>query len=886
MIDNRWYLLEKELIEKEFSTSLTEGLSRDEAAKRLERYGYNEVAQRAGKTVMQMYIDQFRDFMIIILIVAAIISGLLKEFTDAAVILFIVILNAVMGVIQENKAEESLAALKKMAAPNAKVLRDRCYEIMPSVQLVPGDIVILKAGDLVPADMRLTEASNLKVQEAALTGESVPVEKDTKPLSKKNIPLGDRTNMVYSGSAIAYGRGAGIVIGTGMDTEMGKIADMIQSAGETETPLKRRLQALGKTLGIAVLLICAMIFIVGVAHGRDLFEMFLISVSLAVAAIPEGLPAIATIVLAIGVQRMVKRNAIIRRLPSVETLGSATVICTDKTGTLTQNKMTVQRVYYGNSLYDANSKTVDNHDKEQLNPLITAGVLCNDSKLKEEHGCGIVLGEPTETALVEFGLRAGINKDVLEAVQPRVDEVPFDSKRRLMTTVHAFEEHYRVYTKGAVEELMKRSCSILDQGQVIRLDGHHRDAILKANEEMARGAMRVLGIAYRDIDILSRGCGERVYEKDLIFIGMVGMIDLPRPEAKEAVALCNRAGIKPVMITGDHSDTAVAIARDLGILTEENEGITGERLDDLNDDELREKVPHLSVYARVSPEHKVRIVKAWQSRGQIVAMTGDGANDAPALKVADIGAAMGVVGTDVAKEASDMVLTDDNFATVVAAVEEGRTIFVNILKAIQFLVSCNVGEILTLFVATMFNWQQPLLPVHILWVNLVTDSLPALALGMDPGEKDIMDKKPRDPKQNIFNKGMIIRITYQGITIGILTLLAFAIGSQRSLETGRTMAFMVLVLSQLAHSFNVRSNRLSIFKVGLSSNKFLLGAVAISIALTFIIVEIPFLASVFTFTALHRKEWAAVGLLTLMIVVVVEIAKLLRFNTTAKEYTQ
>lgn len=883
MANLEWYTLEKEAVEKELSTSLSKGLDDKEAAERLERYGYNEIEQKKRKTIFQMYIDQFKDFMIIILIIAAVISGLLGELTDAVVILMIVILNAVLGVVQENKAEESLAALKRMAAPNAKVLRGSRHDIIPARMLVPGDIVILETGDLVPADIRITKALNLKIQEAALTGESVPVEKDESPLSRKNVPLGDRVNMGYSGSLVTYGRGEGIVVGTGMDTEVGKIAKMIQSVEEVETPLKKRLQILGKVLGIAALAICAVIFIVGVAYGKEIFEMFLTSVSLAVAAIPEGLPAIATIVLAIGVQRMVKRNAIVRRLPSVETLGSATVICSDKTGTLTQNKMAVEKLFYNSRVYRANMDTEPLDYSEHLRLLVTTGVLCNDSKLKETDEGVIALGDPTETALVDLGLKVGINKEQLEAGQPRVDEVPFDSKRKLMTTVHALESRYRVYTKGAVEELLKISDSILLDGKVVKLEQQHRDTILKTNEEMARDAMRVLGMAYKDIQDLSRGSGEQVYENGLIFIGMTGMIDPPRPEAKEAVTLCKRAGIKPVMITGDHSVTAVAIARDLGILTEGEEAVTGAELEDISDQDLEERVDRISVYARVSPEHKVRIVKAWQARGQIVAMTGDGVNDAPALKIADIGAAMGIVGTDVAKEASDMVLTDDNFATVVAAVEEGRTIFANILKAIQFLLSCNVGEILTLFVATMLNWYEPLLPIHILWVNLVTDSLPALALGVDPAEKNIMDRKPRNPEKNIFDKGMITRIIYQGIMVGALTLAAFVYGSQRSLETGRTMAFTVLALSQLVHAFNVRSNKQSAFKAGLLSNRYLLGAVVLSSLLVFAVLEIPFLASVFKVTALKAAEWKMVGVLSLAPVVVVEVVKLLGLNTAGGE---
>ncbi len=884
MANSEWYTLEKEVVEKQLSTSLVRGLSEGEAEKRLERHGYNEIEQKDRKSILQMYADQFKDFMIIILIVAAIISGLLGEMTDAVVILLIVVLNAVMGVVQESKAEESLAALKKMAAPNAKILRDGRHDIIPAKMLVQGDIVILETGDLIPADIRFFEDSNLKIQEAALTGESVPVQKDSSTLTRKDIPLGDRINMGYSGSIVTYGRGKGIVVETGMNTEVGKIAEMIQSAEEVETPLKKRLHALGKLLGVAALAICAVIFAVGILYGKEIFEMFLTAVSLAVAAIPEGLPAIATIVLAIGVQRMVRRNAIIRKLPSVETLGSATVICSDKTGTLTQNRMTVERVFYENALRDVNQGMGDISSRKQFELLVTVGVLCNDSKLKETDGEIISIGDPTETALVDLGLKADINKDALEANQPRVDEIPFDSERKLMTTVHSIESSCRVYTKGAVEELLGRSSRILLDGRVITLEDHHKNKILETNEEMAGKALRVLGMAYKDIDGISRQNKGEAYEANLVFIGMVGMIDPPRPEAREAVKLCKRAGIMPVMITGDHKITAVAIARDLGILSEGMEAVTGAQVENMSSQELEDRVWKIPVYARVSPEHKVRIVKAWQAQGQIVAMTGDGVNDAPALKIADIGAAMGIVGTDVAKEASDMVLTDDNFATVVAAVEEGRTIFANILKAIQFLISCNVGEILTLFVATMLNWAEPLLPIHILWVNLVTDSLPALALGVDPAEKNIMDRKPRDPRRNIFDKGMIRRIIYQGTMVGALTLTAFTIGAQRSLEVGRTMAFTVLALSQLTHSFNMRSNNQSVFKVGFASNKYLLGAVGISALLVLIVLEVPFLSSVFSLSALYTNEWMVVGALVLAPIVVVEIVKLLKLNTTSEEH--
>lgn len=869
-----WYTLSKEAVERKASTSLTAGLSDEEAMKRLEIYGHNEIRSRGRRTLLRMYVEQFNDVMIMMLITAAIISGFLRERVDAIVILLIVILNAIMGALQENKAENALAALKSMAAPKAKVLRKGSYDIIPAGQLVPGDVVILETGALVPADIRITEAFNLKIQEAVLTGESLAVEKHGDALAKNNVPLGERMNMGYSGSTVTYGHGLGIVVATGMETEMGQIAKMIQAADRLDTPLNRKLRALGKGIGLAVIGICVLMFLIGISYGRGILDMFVISVSLAVAAIPEGLPAIATIVLALGVQRMVKRNAIVRRLPSVETLGSATVICTDKTGTLTQNKMMVKGIFYNNEIHTLDEEGPSLTEKAHFELLVTAAVLCNDSKLRKSGGDIDILGDPTETALVDFGLKSGIYKDTLEAVQPRADEVPFDSKRKLMTTVHAFGGGYRVYTKGAVEEVLKISKGILIHGQTVELTDGRRDLVLAKSKEMAQRALRVLALAYKGIDTLESNNNSRTgYEGDLVFIGLLGLMDPPRPECKEAVSLCRRAGIKPVMITGDYSVTAIAIARDLGLLTDEGGVISGIQLDNMDDEELRAEVEHTSVYARVSPEHKVRIVKAWQSKGQVVAMTGDGANDAPALKTADIGAAMGIVGTDVAKEAADIILTDDNFATVVAAVEEGRIVFANIQKAIQFLLSCNVGEVLTLFVATMFNLPQPLLPIHILWINLVTDSFPALALGMEPAEGHIMDEGPREPGENIFDKTIIIRIIYQGIMIGVLTLAAYTVGSRRSPEVGRTMAFTVLGFSQLVHSFNMRSGDASVFRMGLMTNKYLLAAAALSASLMLVVFKSPFLASVFELTALSVKEQVITGLLALAPIVIVEAVK-------------
>ncbi|MDN5277808.1 MAG: P-type Ca2+ transporter type [Clostridiales bacterium] len=878
-----WHVLSKEEVEEKLSTSFLKGLSKDEVYRRLEQYGPNELEEKGRRTIFQMFLDQFKDFMIAVLIVAAIISGLLGEITDAIIILLIVVLNAVLGVVQENKAEQSLEALKKMASPTAKVIRNGMPDVIPASQLVPGDVVVLEAGDFVPADIRLIETSNLKIEEAALTGESVPVEKYSEKLEKEDIPLGDRVNMAYSGSIVTYGRGKGIVVGTGMNTEMGKIAEMIQTGEETVTPLQKRLEVVGKTLGTAALAICGVIFIVGILYGKEIFQMFLTSVSLAVAAIPEGLPAIVTIVLAVGVQRMARRNAIIRKLPAVETLGSATIICSDKTGTLTQNRMTVEQVYYNGQFLNVNKLERQDGLDDHLKLLITTGVLCNDTQIVMEGEKKKTIGDPTETALVQLGLKVGLDKDILDANMPRVDELPFDSERKLMTTVHKLENGYRVFTKGAPDRLILRCNRILLDGKVVDISDDHLQQIQKANDDMASRALRVLGMAYKDLDDLNYADKEKELENGLIFVGLVGMIDPPRPEAKEAIKICQRAGIKPIMITGDHKITAVAIARQLGILKSDEEAITGVELDRLSDEEFKERVKDFSVYARVSPEHKVRIVKAWQAWGEIVAMTGDGVNDAPALKIADIGAAMGKVGTDVAKEAADMVLTDDNFATIVAAVEEGRIIFANILKAIQYLLSCNVGEILVIFIATMLNWEEPLLPIHILWINLVTDSFPALALGMEPAERDIMDKKPRDPNARIFGRGMVRRIVYQGFLTGILTLTAFTIGLRDGLDVGRTMAFAALTFGELVHVLNVRSNKYSIFKIGFLTNRYVVGAMAISGLLQILVMTVPFLSDVFNVVSLNFKHWMWVAILALARLVVVEIVKLLGYNTTRDE---
>ncbi len=891
-MENEWYSLSKEDVEKAFDTNSLSGLSESQIAEKTKKNGLNEITSKKKKTVFKMLLEQFTDFMIIILLVAALISGIIgvqngEGVADSIIILVIVILNAIIGVAQELKAQKSLDALKNLSAPHCKVIRDGKMQNIESKYLVPGDLVSLETGDYVPADLRIVEAINLKIQESALTGESVPVDKFDGIIEARNVGIGDRTNCAFSSSLVTYGRGKGIVTSIGMNTEVGKIASMIQEVDESETPLKKRLEALGKTLGIAALCICILIFIVGAfIYKKEALSMFMTAVSLAVAAIPEGLPAISTIVLSIGVQRMVKRNAIIRTLPSVETLGSATVICSDKTGTLTQNKMTVEKIFYNDELFSSDEK-IHNMD-DHLNLLINSMILCNDTKIKEENGKLITLGDPTETALVDLGIKYNIIKTETENLYKRIEEIPFDSERKLMTTVHEKNGKYIAYTKGAVDELLARCTRIYINNQEIPLTDEYVEEISKVNYEMGSHALRVLAMAYKPLEILPSKDEIQSLESGLVFIGMVGMIDPARPEAKEAVEKCKNAGIKPVMITGDHKVTAVAIAKEIGILGENDTAITGAELEKMTQEELEKNVQKYAVYARVSPEHKVRIVKAWQSKGEVVAMTGDGVNDAPALKTADIGAAMGIVGTDVAKEAADVVLTDDNFATIVSAVEEGRRIYDNILKAVQFLLSSNIGEIITLFVATMLNWIEPLLPIHILWVNLVTDSLPALALAVDPAEKNIMNRKAKK-NNNIFSKGMIWRIIYQGIMIGGLTLLAFSIGcnfdyhNEALMPQAQTMAFAVLAVSQLVHVFNIRSNKDSIFKVKFKTNKTLLIANFVSFLLMLLVLEVPFLQEIFEIANLDLLHWLITIILAVAPLLIVEIFKLLKINTLKDE---
>ena len=932
-MEKQWFNKEVKDVEKELETDLKKGLNSSKVEAHKEKYGLNELQEKKKESLFKKFMAQFKDFSIIVLIIAAIVSGAVgiaegEGITDTIIILIVVLLNAVIGVVQESKAEKSLEALKKLSEHAAKVIRDGKEQVIPARELVPGDIVILETGDYVSADLRIIEAVNLKSQESSLTGESVPVEKETAPIEGSEIGIGDRVNMLFSSSLITYGRGKAIVVETGMNTEVGKIAGMLNETEKQETPLQRRLNSLGKTLGIAALAICAVIFVIGLLQGKGVIDMFMTAVSLAVAVIPEGLVAVSTIVLAIGVQKMVKKNAIVKKLPAVETLGSSTVICSDKTGTLTQNKMTVEKVFCNDVTVDiAKVETTDDFNK-----LVYNCMLCNDSRVLEN---GDLAGDPTETALVDMALKQDYEQSVYRE-NPRVEEVPFDSERKLMTTVNENNGKYTVYTKGGVDELLKICNSYLFKGEIRTNLDEYANWIRENNENMAKDALRVLAFGYKEMDHMPSKEEMKTIESGLTFIGMVGMIDPPREEAKKAVEKCKHAGIKTVMITGDHKVTAVAIAKKLGILENEDEALTGLELDKISDEQLTKDIRKYSVYARVSPEHKVRIVKAWQANGEVVAMTGDGVNDSPALKTSDIGCAMGKVGTEVAKEAADVILTDDNFATIVSAVEEGRRIYDNILKVIQFLISCNVGEVVVLLLATLFapaiaglfgisdiTMIQVLLPIHILWINLVTDTFPALALAFDPANKDIMNRKPIKKNEGIFTKGRTFRIIYQGAMIGLLTLAAFLIGlatpddklptmikyenqvisveeidnldevlanggeyiskEEIKVEIGQTMAFIVLAFSELVHVFNIRDNKNSIFKTGILGNSVLIWAVLASAFLMVIILAVPALRHVFSIPVLPIGNLIEVLALVLAPIVIVELFKLFKLNTAKDE---
>ena len=818
---------------KELRTSLEAGLSSQEAQQRLGQYGENKLAEKKKKTNLQRFLEQFKDAMIIILLLAAAVSFVVAcfghdpmEFFEPLLILLIVVLNAVLGMVQEAKAEKALDALKSMSAPHARVLRDGKEQVIDAAQLVPGDVIRLEAGDFIPADARLLKSVSLKSEESALTGESVPSEKDAAALVEEKAPLGDRSNMVFSGCSVTYGTATAVVTGTGMNTEMGKIAGLLEGEEEGQTPLQQKLAQLGKYLGFVALAACAVIFVVGLAGGINVLEIFMTAVSLAVSAIPEGLPAIVTIVLAIGVQRMVKKNALIRRLPAVETLGSASVICSDKTGTLTQNRMTLVKLWVNGG---PELETVSASNTPAARELLRYGALCCDgSVVYKEDGTEQHIGDPTETSILVAAHKNGMEQDELNRQYPRLAELPFDSDRKLMTSVNQIDGKIVAIVKGAFDMMAARCVS----GDL--------EAAKEKNDEMSRGALRVLAVGYKILEEAPEDPTSEELENGLTLLGLVGMIDPPRPEAKAAVATCRQAGIKPVMITGDHVVTASAIAKELGILGDGDKAITGAQLDAMTEEQLDQEVEHISVYARVSPENKIRIVKAWQRKGQVVSMTGDGVNDAPALKAADIGCAMGITGTDVAKGAADMTLTDDNFATIVDAVREGRGIYANIKKVVGFLLGTNIGEVLTVFFAMILWHKTPLLSMQLLWINLVTDSLPAISLGMEAVEADVMDHKPKPKSEGIFAHGLGIQVVLQGCMFALLTLAAFVLGQRYggSLEAGQTMAFMVLALTQIVQSFNMRSQR-SLFAIGPFSNKKLNGAALLSLALVCLVLFTP-----------------------------------------------
>ncbi|MEG2285005.1 MAG: calcium-translocating P-type ATPase, PMCA-type [Eubacterium sp.] len=861
--------------ERLYDTDVSTGLNDAQISVNHEKYGKNKMAESKRKSVAAMFFAQFKDFLIIVLMVAAVISGFLGELSDAALIMIIVIINAVIGVIQENKAENSMEALKKLTIPEAKVFRNGAQTVIKAEELVPGDVVFLDAGDYVPADGRLIEAASLQIQESALTGESLAVEKNTDDIANGKTPLGDRLNSVYMSSMVTYGRGKFIVTKTGMQSEIGKIAGMIQGTETMQTPLQKRLDELGKILAIGALVACAVVFIIGLIRGGDPLLLFLTAVSLAVAAIPEGLPAIVTVVLALGTQKLISKHAIIRKLPAVETLGCASVICSDKTGTLTQNRMTIKKVYANEGIVNAEDIKNDGFtSSEKL--VVRVGLLCNDSIIVTEEDGVKEIGDPTEIAMVAYAASLGYEKNEIQEQCPRIGEIPFDSSRKLMTTIHKFGDSYLSFTKGAPDVLLGKCKDYLKGYDVLDLDGTAKAKIDEANDAMSDKAYRVLGFAFKqyfeeppiEMDEL---------ENDMIFAGLTGMIDPPREEVKTSIEECHQAGIKTVMITGDHKNTAVAIAKDLHIFTEGNLALSGTELSELSDEQLEEDIDRIAVYARVSPEHKVRIVDAWQKRGAVVAMTGDGVNDAPALKKADIGCAMGITGTDVSKEAAEMILTDDNFSTIVSAVKEGRGIYDNIKKAVHFLLSCNIAEILILFIATLIGWVQPLLPVHILWINLITDSLPALALGVEKNDDDIMEKKPRNPKESIFANGLGGRIVFQGIVLAVISLFVFNYGySHFGVDEARTMVFAVLGLSQLTHVLNVRSESKSVFSRKLFTNRYLWGAILISMVLQLSVILIPAAHAVFNVTFLNMQEWLIIIGASLAPLVVVEITKLLQ----------
>jgi len=878
-----WHSIELKEIQRKLKTNIYEGLSEEEAKKRKEKYGENKLQEQKKDSVLKRFIKQFNDFMIIILIIAAIISAVVakmqgsNDYIDSVIIIAIVVLNSIMGVIQEAKAEKSLEALKKMSAPVTKVKRNGKVTIIKGNDVVPGDIVILEAGNYVPADCRLINSYNLKIEESSLTGETIPVLKEANVMLPENASLGDMINMAFATTIVVNGHAEAIVTETGMNTNVGKIAKMIITDEAPETPIQRKLGEVGKTLGIGCLIICAFIFAIGLLKKIEPVEMFMTSVGLAVAAIPEGLPAIVTIMLSIGVTKMAKKNSIIRKLPAVETLGSSSVICSDKTGTLTQNKMQVTKIM------DTKGESLNS----MADFILQLGTMCTDVEINVENNIKEASGEATEVAIANCALLHNQDKNELYKRMQRVNEISFDSDRKMMTTIHKVSGKYRVITKGAPDVLLKRCTKCYENGMIINFDNNKIKKIEDYNNSMADNALRVIAIAYKDYDMLPNQIDSNTIENNLVFVGLVGMIDPPREGVKDAVAICKRAGIKTVMITGDHIATAKAIAKELGILKGSDIAITGAELDKISQKELEKNIMNYSVFARVTPEHKVRIVKAFRSTKAVVAMTGDGVNDAPALKNADIGIAMGKNGTDVAKNASDMILTDDNFVTIVEAVKQGRNIFENIKKAVHFLIATNIGEIVTIFMGLLMGIKSPLLAIQLLWVNLVTDSLPAIALGLEPPEKDIMSKKPRDSKKSIFADGLWNKIFIEGIMLGMLTLISFSIGNSiYGIEVGRTMAFVSLGLLELIHSFNIKSDE-SIFKVGIFENKYLIGAFIIGSLLQILVVIIPTFAQIFKLVPLNMTQWIYTVAISIAPVIIMEMQKKIneiKFGRKVYEY--
>ncbi|MEF2966459.1 cation-translocating P-type ATPase [Paenibacillus sp. M1] len=864
-----WYSKSKEEVIRELQVDPANGLAAGEAKSRLQRHGPNKLKGKPKKTLLALFLAQLKDMLIYVLLGAAVVTLIVGEYIDAIIILVVVLLNAVIGVFQEQKAEKAIEALQQMATPKSLVKRDGEVREIDSTDLVPGDIVVLDAGRSIPADLRLLSGANLQIEESALTGESVPSDKDANAiLSDPKTPIGDMANMAFMSTLVTYGRGEGVVVATGMDTEMGKIAKILDEDEQDLTPLQKKLEELGKMLGYIAIGICVLIFVIGLFQKRDLLDLFLTAISLAVAAIPEGLAAIVAIVLALGVTRMSKINAIVKKLPAVETLGSVNIICSDKTGTLTQNKMTVVKYYTATPL----------GDKPPVE-LIKSFVLCSDATYENGEGTG----DPTEIALVAYGEQHEILKKSLEAEYERVGEKPFDSDRKLMSTLNRTRTGFRVNTKGAIDQLLKISTSAVVGGEVVPMTEELKRQYMQAAEEMSNDALRVLAAAYKDT---GRELPPEEMERDLTMLGFVGMIDPPRLEVKDSIREAKMAGITPVMITGDHKNTAVAIAKELDIAESLDQSMTGADIDELTDEAFARKIKNIRVFARVSPEHKVKIVKAFKAQGNIVSMTGDGVNDAPSLKSADIGVAMGITGTDVSKGASDMILTDDNFTTIVHAIREGRNIYANIRKTVTFLLACNFGEVVAILASIVFFWPLPLLATQLLWVNLVTDTLPAIALGVDPGEKDVMRKKPRDPKEGFFAGGAALRAVLGGLLIGALTLVAFYLGLREfgyslgardipedAMTYARTMAFVVLAASQLFYSFSKRSDTKSIFQIGVFSNKFLVGAVVLGLVLQFISITVPFLAAAFQVQSLSLTDWGIVVGLALVPLLINEIIK-------------